>query len=66
MILDDISKDVEWNDNASIEVSNIFGFNDLQRKNDPETDMRKIHYIFRLRQRPILLRLGNYYIWLCY
>lgn len=52
---DYVSKDVERNVNAAIEYAKVFGVYHMQRKNNAENDMRKMHHIFRVRQRPVSL-----------
>jgi len=50
-----VSKDVERNVNAPIGYAKVFGVNHMQRKNNAENDMRKMHNIFCVRQRPVSL-----------
>jgi len=53
--IDRVSKVVERNVDATIGYAKVFGVYHMQRKNNAENDMRKMHHIFRVRQRPLSL-----------
>jgi len=53
--IDRVPKDVERNVHAPIQYAKVFGVNHMQRKNNAENDLREMHHIFRLRQRPVSL-----------